>query len=183
MPVAVYRMESKRIAIIGAGISGLIACKYVKKKGFTPVVFEMKDDVGGVWLRTLDSTLLQTPKLAFQFSDFPWPTTITNSCPTHGEVLEYIQSYARHFQLLQYIEFNSKVIGMDFVNNSENGFISFADAAWSGEAFGSGGSWHIIVHNARQGCTKVSNQRTSLSSGITVSAFSWYCPCKTRWSS
>ncbi|KAF3779797.1 putative flavin-containing monooxygenase 1 [Nymphaea thermarum] len=152
------RMEGKKIAIVGAGISGLIACKYLKTKGFDPIVFEMKDNVGGVWLRTLDSTLLQTPKLAFQFSDFPWPASVTNSRPTHGEVLEYIQSYAKHFQLLQYIEFNSKVVGMDFVKNSEsqeNGVISCNGTAWSGEAFGSSGSWHITVHNAQQRCTKV----------------------------
>ncbi|KAF3791176.1 hypothetical protein EJ110_NYTH14503 [Nymphaea thermarum] len=47
---------------------------------------------------------------------------------------------------------------MDFVNNSEsqeNGVISCNGTAWSGEAFGSSGSWHITVHNAQQRCTKV----------------------------
>ncbi|KAF3779796.1 putative flavin-containing monooxygenase 2 [Nymphaea thermarum] len=108
------------VAIIGAGISGLIASKYVKEKGFTPIVFEMKDNVGGVWLRTLDTTLVQTPRIAFQFSDFPWPAAVTGDFPTHGEFLEYLQSYARHFSLLQYIQFNSKVVGMDFVENLDS---------------------------------------------------------------
>ncbi|XP_031488556.1 probable flavin-containing monooxygenase 1 [Nymphaea colorata] len=151
-------MESRTVAIIGAGISGLIASKYVKEKGFTPIVFEMKDNIGGVWLRTLDSTLVQTPRLAFQFSDFPWPSAVTGDLPTHSEFLEYLQSYARHFHLLQYIQFNSKVVGMDFVENLDSrdlGVLASMGDAWSGEAFNSGGKWHISVLNANEGCSKV----------------------------
>ncbi|KAG6570984.1 Protein HIGH CHLOROPHYLL FLUORESCENCE PHENOTYPE 244, chloroplastic, partial [Cucurbita argyrosperma subsp. sororia] len=58
-------MEPKKVAIIGAGISGLAACK------FTPNVFEPRGGIGGVW--TEETTALQTSKELFQFSDFPWP--------------------------------------------------------------------------------------------------------------
>ncbi|XP_031487300.1 probable flavin-containing monooxygenase 1 [Nymphaea colorata] len=152
-------MDAKKIGIVGAGISGLIACKYVREKGFIPIVFEMKDMIGGVWLRTLDYTLLQTPKIAFQFSDFPWPSSVTSDHPTHGEVLEYIQSYARQFQLLQYIQFNSQVVGVEFVKDScssKDGVLpSMSDDAWSGEPFSSGGTWQITVHNVLHGCSQV----------------------------
>ncbi|CAN6442300.1 unnamed protein product [Victoria cruziana] len=150
-------MDAKKIGIVGAGISGLIACKYVKEKGFAPIVFEMKDEIGGVWLRTLDYTLLQSPKAAYQFSDFPWPS-VAGDIPTHGEVLEYIRSYARHFQLLRYIQFNSKVVGVEFLadpQSSEDGILSSTSDAWSGEPFGSGGAWQITVQNAVEGCTQV----------------------------
>ena len=38
-----------RIAVIGAGISGIAAANVLKKNGFEPVVFEKGGKVGGVW--------------------------------------------------------------------------------------------------------------------------------------
>ncbi|OIW00927.1 hypothetical protein TanjilG_10005 [Lupinus angustifolius] len=104
----------KEVGIIGAGISGLLACKYIKAKGFNPIVFETKHNIGGLWTKTLESTQLQTPKQFFQFSDFPWPSYVTTHFPTQQDVLDYITAYANHFDLLKYIKFNTKVQGIEY---------------------------------------------------------------------
>ncbi|KAL3830505.1 hypothetical protein ACJIZ3_019307 [Penstemon smallii] len=92
--------KEKNIAIIGAGISGLLACKHAMEKGFNPVVFETRPNIGGAWSSTMDSTKLQTPKDYFQFSDFPWPDSVSETFPNHNQVMNYIKSYALLLRLL-----------------------------------------------------------------------------------
>jgi dimethylaniline monooxygenase (N-oxide forming) len=41
--------ESKKIAVIGAGASGLPAIKICLEHGFEPVCFEKSGDIGGLW--------------------------------------------------------------------------------------------------------------------------------------
>lgn len=137
----------KRVGIIGAGLSGLLACKYVIAKGFRPIVFEAKEEVGGVWNQTIESTKLQNSKQAFQFSDFPWPPSVTDMFPHNTEVLSYLQSYAHHFALFPYIKFNSKVIAIDYVGDDSQEVMQSWDL-WGGGtsmAFGCKGKWNILV--------------------------------------
>ncbi|KAK9164682.1 hypothetical protein Syun_005584 [Stephania yunnanensis] len=137
----------KRVAIVGAGVSGLIACKYVLEKGFHPIVFEAQSEVGGVWTHTVETTKLQTPRSSYQFSDFPWPSSVREKFPHHAQVLDYIQSYARHYDLLRFIKFNTRVIGIEFegASNEETGPWSL----WSGngEPFSPSGRWICSVED------------------------------------
>ncbi|XP_060168715.1 probable flavin-containing monooxygenase 1 isoform X1 [Lycium barbarum] len=136
------------IAIIGAGISGLLACKYAISKGFDPIVFESESSVGGVWTKTIESTLLQTPKSAYQFTDFPWPDSVTELFPDQQAVLDYIESYANHFDLLRHIQFKHKVLSLSY---GDGDTISGEWNLWggTGEAFGNKGKWSVDVQDTR----------------------------------
>ncbi|KAA8535257.1 hypothetical protein F0562_030260 [Nyssa sinensis] len=138
----------KRVAIIGAGISGLVACKYTIEKGFNPIVFEAQGSVGGVWTKTLESTKLQNTKDDYQFTDFPWPDSVKEMHPDHNQVLGYIESYAKHFGLSPYIKFNSQVISIDYVGESDEEMQSWDQWGGTGKPFGAKGKWYIRVKHA-----------------------------------
>ncbi|TXG65018.1 hypothetical protein EZV62_012012 [Acer yangbiense] len=148
-------MEKKQIGIIGAGISGLLACKYMLSKGFDPIVFEAKSDVGGVWIKTIASTKLQTLKTMYQFSDFPWPSSVTENFPAQHEVFDYIQSYAQHFDLIKHIRFNTKVVGIEYEGLSDEEIQSYSLWNGNGQPFSFKGKWKVVVDNIENNSTKV----------------------------
>jgi len=40
----------KRVAVIGAGVSGVVSAKHLKESGIEVVVFERSKQAGGNWL-------------------------------------------------------------------------------------------------------------------------------------
>ena len=142
-------MEPKKVGIIGAGISGLAACKFVLSKGFIPIVLEARGDIGGVWTETLQTTALQTPKEMFQFSDFPWPKSVTEELPRYDQVLDYINSYAQHFGLLKHIRFNTRVVSIQYEGCSDEEIGGWNLWGGSGDAFAEGRKWRLNVVDAR----------------------------------
>lgn len=142
----------KKIAIIGAGISGLLACKHTLEKGFNPIVFEARNCAGGIWSQTLESTKLQSPKSFYQFSDFPWPPSVTETFPDHNQVVDYLQAYATRFNLFSRIKFNTRVISIDhLITPSGNLEKVFSSNFWggSGRSFSPFGKWNVTVQDAQ----------------------------------
>lgn len=137
----------KQVAIIGAGISGILACKSVLEKGFRPIVFESRSGLGGVWAKTIASTKLQSPKTYFEFSDFPWPESIKTDYPCQQQVLEYFESYADHFDLIRYIKFNTMVMSIEYEGPSDEEMDLWSLWGGNGEPFSRGGKWKIEVED------------------------------------
>ncbi|XVF48845.1 hypothetical protein PTKIN_Ptkin03bG0221100 [Pterospermum kingtungense] len=107
-----------KIAIIGAGVSGIAAAKQLCHHN--PVVFEASDSIGGVWKScAYHSTKLQSARKDYEFSDFPWPNRDDPSFPSHVEILDYLESYAKHFDVLKFVKFNSKVVELRFLRRQE----------------------------------------------------------------
>lgn len=146
----------KRVAIVGAGPSGLAACKHALAKGFRPVVLEAGGAAGGVWTRTLACTRLQTPWTMYRFSDFPWPAdAAVEEFPRHDRVLAYLTAYARRFGVLECVRFGSKVLGAEYAGVPEREVAAWERWSGSGEAFGDGtGEWHLTVHHTESGTTE-----------------------------
>lgn len=136
-------MDQKQVVIIGAGISGLVACKYCLAKGLNPIVFESQADIGGVWAKTIRTTRLQTFREVYRFADFPWPSSVTNDFPTQSELLGYLKAYASHFDLLKHIQFRCNVTGIEYQGSS-----SWPD--WNGiRGTGPYGKWKVMVENSQ----------------------------------
>ncbi|XP_070547899.1 dimethylaniline monooxygenase [N-oxide-forming] 2-like [Ptychodera flava] len=114
---------TKRVAIVGAGVSGLVSIKScLEEGGLEPVCFERHDKLGGVWYYTkdlrpgqggaiYDSVVSNTSKEMTAFSDFPFPKEYPQFVGRRL-LFKYLQDYAAHFDLEKYIRFNTDVISV-----------------------------------------------------------------------
>lgn len=130
-------LKSSRVGIIGAGISGIAAAKQLSNHN--PIVFEATDSIGGVWKHcSFASTKLQTPRCDFEFSDYPWTERDNSSFPSYLEILDYLHGYAKHFDVLKYIKFNSRVVEIRYIGRETTNNLDVALAAGRpGGEFGS----------------------------------------------
>ncbi len=107
-----------RYCIVGAGACGLTAAKNLSQKGIAFDVFERSDVVGGLWNhdkpggRVYSSAHLISSKTQTQYTDFPFPESYPDY-PHHTQVLEYLRSYARRFDLMRHIRFNTEVVSVE----------------------------------------------------------------------
>jgi dimethylaniline monooxygenase (N-oxide forming) len=90
--------KGARIAVIGAGVSGISAANVLRKNGFEPVVFEKADKVGGVWAVTYPDVHLQNTYPQYHLSDFDWPFK-PDLHPTGTQVLQYWNAAIKHLRL------------------------------------------------------------------------------------
>ncbi|WZZ18683.1 hypothetical protein YC2023_111772 [Brassica napus] len=138
------KLTSSRVAIIGAGVSGLSAAKHLAHHN--PIVFEASDSVGGVWKScTYETTKLQSARVDYEFSDFPWPNRDDTTFPSYIEILEYLESYAKHFDLLKFMKFGSKVIEVKYTG--EGDALQMVDLGGSGSLLPGKPVWEVAVQN------------------------------------
>jgi dimethylaniline monooxygenase (N-oxide forming) len=90
--------KGSRIAVIGAGISGIAAANILKKNGFVPVVFEKHEKIGGVWATAYPEVHLQNIYKQYHFSDFGWSFK-PDLHPTGEQIMKYLAEAVEHFQL------------------------------------------------------------------------------------
>ncbi|KAH7107363.1 FAD/NAD(P)-binding domain-containing protein [Auriculariales sp. MPI-PUGE-AT-0066] len=104
-----------RVAIIGAGPAGLVACKSFLENAdgafpFDPVVFEQEDAVGGTFrYRSYENATLVSSKQLTSFSDFRLPLDHPDHL-TLPEYCDYLEAYSTHFKLWDRIWLRHKVL-------------------------------------------------------------------------
>jgi cation diffusion facilitator CzcD-associated flavoprotein CzcO len=114
--VPVRPVGRRRVAVIGAGAAGLCIAKYLVGEGLDVIIYEMGSYVGGQWVYENDSgrspaykTLhINSPKSLTRFSDYPFPDEC-QTFPSHTDMHNYLESYAKHFGVRDLIRFNSQV--------------------------------------------------------------------------
>ena len=87
-----------RVAVIGAGVSGIAYAHVWKKCGYDVTVFEASAQCGGQWTQTYPGVSLQNVASQYRFSDLPWPFT-PDRHPTGEQVLRYLQAAVQAFAL------------------------------------------------------------------------------------
>ena len=90
--------KGSRIAVIGAGISGIAAANTLKKNGFVPIVFEKSEKLGGVWATAYPEVHLQNIYTQYHLSDFPWPFK-PDLHPSGEQVMRYLTEAVEHLKL------------------------------------------------------------------------------------
>ncbi|KAM3962444.1 flavin-dependent monooxygenase FMO2 isoform 2-T2 [Aphomia sociella] len=116
-----------RVCVIGAGIAGLSMARYLKEEGIQFTVLEVTKYVGGTWrydsrigtdenglpLLTSMYKNLRTnlPKPTMELKGFPLPHDV-RSFPSWEVYYNYIESFAKHFDLERHIKFLHNVISV-----------------------------------------------------------------------
>ncbi|NXV13491.1 FMO4 monooxygenase, partial [Cepphus grylle] len=138
----------RRVAVIGAGVGGLVSIKCCLDEGLEPTCFERSEDIGGIWRYTdsMDggrvsvyrSVITNTSKEMSCFSDFPCPEDFPNYLP-HAVLLEYFRMYARHFNLLRHIRFKTTALSVrrrpDFATSGQWEVVTETDGARESHVF------------------------------------------------
>ncbi|NXL09500.1 FMO1 monooxygenase, partial [Mesembrinibis cayennensis] len=137
-----------RVAVVGAGVSGLTATKCCLEEGLEPTCFEQSRDIGGLWRYTehveagrpslYPSVISNTSKEMSAFSDFPYPEDFPVFLP-NAQLLDYLRRYAERFGLQEHIKFGTTVVSVrkrpDFVTTGQWDVVTEADGKQTSHVF------------------------------------------------
>ena len=108
--------EQLPVCIIGAGSSGVTTAKSLRAQGVAFECLELGSKIGGMWRYENDNGMSSayqclhsdTSRKNLGYSDFPIPETYPDFL-SHGQVLEYLETYAEYSGVVPYIRFNTRV--------------------------------------------------------------------------
>jgi dimethylaniline monooxygenase (N-oxide forming) len=118
-------LKKPRVAVIGAGISGLAALRQLRKRGVEATAFEEREVLGGLWVysdepgRTTAYKSLHAKgtRTTFPYPDLPMDAA-TNLFPSWADITRYLNDYADRYDLRQLIRFKTRVESIRPVDGS-----------------------------------------------------------------
>jgi cation diffusion facilitator CzcD-associated flavoprotein CzcO len=135
-------MNVMRVAVVGAGPSGLAAARAFRELGLDVAVFEAAPDIGGVWsaTRRYPGIATQNDKHTYAYSDRRMDEAFADA-PTGADVRAYLQAFARDNGLEQLVRLETRVAEAEPV-----------DGGWVFETHGPGGvgretaDWLVVAN-------------------------------------
>ncbi len=106
-----------KIAIIGAGMTGIDAAVRAIDRGFSWEIFDKEDGFGGLWWSArYPGVAVDTPSIYYSLS---WSMTAdwTKFYPSGGEYREYLQSIADTYDLAAHTSFGSEVVRLEWIED------------------------------------------------------------------
>jgi hypothetical protein len=108
------------VCVIGAGSSGIAACKVLKEYAIPFDCYEAGDRVGGNWVYNNSNGMssayrslhINTTRPRMQFSDYPMPEHYPDF-PHHTQIADYFDNYIDHFGVRPYITFKTTVVSAE----------------------------------------------------------------------
>ncbi|XP_059651575.1 flavin-containing monooxygenase FMO GS-OX5-like [Cornus florida] len=131
--------RSLKVAVIGAGVSGLVAARELQREGHRVVVYEKGDRLGGTWVydprvesdllsldpnreivhsSTYHSLRTNFPRHIMGFSDYPCTVRKNGdprNFPGREEMLGFLNDFGRDFGLTELIRFHTEVVRVELV--------------------------------------------------------------------
>ncbi len=137
-----------RVAIIGAGPSGLALARHLSKLGIVYEIFEKHSDLGGLWnignenSPIYESAHLISSKHTTYFSDHPMPDDYADY-PSHRQVFAYLKDFAERWKLVPAIQFDTEVLSAERLEGGDwrLSFHNRADEVFSHLVCASGVNW------------------------------------------
>jgi 4-hydroxyacetophenone monooxygenase len=124
------------VAVIGAGMSGLLAAHRLLQAGIEPVVFERSAEVGGTWHdNRYPGCRVDNPNHAYSYSfaqRHDWPHHFS----TQATLFEYFNQFADHFGLRSRIRLRTEVLAAVWSDDAERWMLSTRTGAGPTESFG-----------------------------------------------
>ena len=107
-------VSKKKVCVIGAGVSGLVAAKTFRQHGHDVTIVERSGDLGGVWepARSYPDVQTQSPKELYRYTDMAMPDEFPE-WPKGVQVHAYLADYARKHRLPGIIRYGCAVAGME----------------------------------------------------------------------
>ena len=132
----------KKICVIGTGPSGITAVKNLVDLGLNVKAFDYNSDVGGNWIfneneshsSVFETTHIISSKSLSEYEDFSFKSSVSDY-PSHKELKDYFQSYAKHFDLYRFIQFNTLVENCERLSKNKWEVTTICDNIKSVEVF------------------------------------------------